>query len=376
MTNIQMVDLQTQYDQIQDEINHALRQVLKSAQFIKGPEVTRFEENLSKYLGINHVIGCGNGTDALQIALMALDLPPESEVIVPDFTFIATAEVVSLLGHIPVFVDVDENNFNISPESIRANITDKTAAIIPVHLFGQSCDMASIMKIAEEYDLYIIEDNAQALGSTYIQNGKNKALGTIGHIGCTSFFPSKNLGGYGDGGALFTNDDNLAKKISIIANHGMETRYYHDVIGLNSRLDSLQAAILNVKLKYLNQYNQARYDSAQKYNHILNELEGIQTPVEETYTNHVFHQYTLKIKNEKSREQVLTDLQNHEIPYGIYYPVPLHQQKAFQTAKSKHGDCSRSIQLTRQVLSLPMHTELTDDMIEYIGQIIKGALKK
>lgn len=376
MANIQMVDLQTQYDQIQDEINDALQRVLESAQFIKGPEVARFEENLSKYLGVNHVIGCGNGTDALQIALMALDLPPESEVIVPDFTFIATAEVVSLLGHTPVFVDVDENNFNISPASIRKNITDKTAAIIPVHLFGQSCDMGPIMKIAEEFDLYVIEDNAQALGSIYRQNDKNHALGTIGHIGCTSFFPSKNLGGYGDGGALFTNDENLARKISIIANHGMETRYYHDVIGLNSRLDSMQAAILNVKLKYLDQYNQARYEAAQKYNQILNGINTLQTPVEEPYTKHVYHQYTLKIKDEGSRKQILDDLQKQNIPFGIYYPVPLHQQKAFRTTKSRHGDCSRSLRLTQQVLSLPMHTELTDKMIEQITRVIKGALKK
>lgn len=373
---IQMVDLQNQYDQIQNEVNEAITRILRSAQFIKGPEVVDFEGNLSDYLNVNHVIGCGNGTDALQIALMALDLPPKSEIIVPDFTFIATAEVVSLLGHIPVFADVDAESFNISPASILENITENTAAIIPVHLFGQSCDMTSIMDIARKHDLFVIEDNAQALGSIHSHNDMNQSLGTIGHIGCTSFFPSKNLGCYGDGGALFTNDENLARQIRIIANHGMETRYYHDVIGINSRLDSLQAAILNIKLKHLDHYNNKRREAAHKYNHILGPLPGVQIPVEESFSRHVFHQYTLKIEKTQARDQLIKDLEKHQIPYGIYYPVPLHQQKAFQTAKSKHDNCSNSISLTEQVLSLPMHTELTDEIIGHIGQIIKDSLER
>lgn len=376
MTNIQMVDLQSQYDHIQDEINNAITGVLRSARFINGPEVTEFENNLGKYLNVNHVIGCGNGTDALQIALMALDLPPESEIIVPDFTFIATAEVVSLLGHIPVFADVDPDNFNISPASIQANVTEKTAAIIPVHLFGQSCDMNSIMEIARKHDLYVIEDNAQALGSVYKNEDTQQSLGTIGHIGCTSFFPSKNLGCYGDGGALFTNDDTLARRIRIIANHGMETRYYHDTIGVNSRLDSMQAAILNVKLRYLDQYNESRYDAAQKYNRHLKSLPEVQIPAEESYSRHVFHQYTLKIKGSGNRGRLAKELERHQIPYGIYYPVPLHRQKAFQTARSARGDCENSLLLSGEVLSLPMHTELNEKTIAHIAQVIQDSLKK
>lgn len=371
-----MVDLQSQYDHIKDEINDAITGVLHSARFINGPEVTEFEKNLGKYLNVNHVIGCGNGTDALQIALMALDLPPESEIIVPDFTFIATAEVVSLLGHIPVFADVDPDNFNISPASIQANITEKTAAIIPVHLFGQSCDMDAIMEIAREHDLYVIEDNAQALGSVYINEDTQQSLGTIGHIGCTSFFPSKNLGCYGDGGALFTNDDALARRIRIIANHGMEIRYYHDTIGVNSRLDSLQAAILNVKLKYLDQYNESRYAAAQKYNRHLEFLPDVQIPAEESYSRHVFHQYTLKIKGSGNRDRLARELERHQIPYGIYYPVPLHRQKAFQTARSARGNCENSLILTGEVLSLPMHTELNEKIIAHIAQIIQDTLKR
>ncbi len=369
-----MVDLQSQYKAIQHEIDQGMKAVLDSAAFIKGPQVRDFETNLQEYLDCRHVIGCGNGTDALQIALMALDLPPGSEIIVPDFTFIATAEVVSLLGYVPVFADVSKETFNIDPDSIRKNITSDTSAIIPVHLFGQSCDMTAIKNIAEEHDLRIIEDNAQAIGSYYNNNGSKTALGTIGDIGCTSFFPSKNLGAYGDGGALFTQDDALAKKIQIIANHGMETRYYHDVIGVNSRLDTLQAVVLNVKLKHLDKYNQARRKAAHMYNSFFEHIPEIITPREVEYSRHVFHQYTLRIQDDH-RDPITQRLKDKNIPHGIYYPVPLHKQQAFQGKMARHGDCSRSLELTREVISLPMHTELTPETIEYIAQTITTYFK-
>lgn len=374
MKNIQMVDLQGQYTAIQNEIESAITDVIKSAYFIKGPQVKAFEKNLANYLQVDHVIGCGNGTDALQLALMALDLPEGSEIIVPDFTFIATAEVVSLLGYIPVFADVDKESFNIDPQSIEDNITSKTSAILPVHLFGQSCNMDRIMEIAHKHDLKVVEDNAQAIGSYFESNNSKSALGTIGHIGCTSFFPSKNLGAYGDGGAVFTQDQALAKKIQIIANHGMETRYYHDVIGVNSRLDSLQAAVLDVKLKHLDRYNDARRLAASKYNAYFQNVSEIITPTEEHYAHHVYHQYTLRILDKK-RDSVSQALTDSNIPHGIYYPVPLHQQKAFQGKMSRHGDCSRSLELTREVISLPMHTELTDEVIDYIASVVTGCFK-
>lgn len=374
MRNIQMVDLQNQYKTIQNEIDSAIREVVHSAQFIKGPQVREFEQNLASYLHANHVIGCGNGTDALQIALMALDLPAGSEIIVPDFTFIATAEVVSLLGFIPVFADVDQETYNVDPESIRSLITERTSAILPVHLFGQSCDMEAIMDIAAEYGLRVVEDNAQAIGSWCEFDGRRQALGTIGDIGCTSFFPSKNLGCYGDGGALYTQDENLSRKIQIIANHGMETRYYHDVIGVNSRLDSIQAAILNVKLRHLDEYSLARNNAAMKYNELLAGVTEIVTPRQVDYSYHVFHQYTLRI-TDNHRDGVKSVLENQKIPFGIYYPVPLHRQEAFKGKSSRHGDCSRSIQLSEEVISLPMHTELTDDMIEYIADSVLSYFK-
>lgn len=374
MRNIQMVDLQGQYQAIQNEIDQVIREVVNSAYFIKGPQVREFEQNLAAYLQASHVIGCGNGTDALQIALMALDLPAGSEIIVPDFTFIATAEVVSLLGFVPVFADVDKDNFNIDPESIKANITDRTSAIIPVHLFGQSCDMPAIMNIAQEHNLKVVEDNAQAIGSWCEIDNTRRPLGTIGDIGCTSFFPSKNLGGYGDGGALFTQDDHLARNIQIIANHGMDTRYYHDVIGVNSRLDTIQAAILNVKLKYLDAYNQSRYRAAQQYNESFASIPEIATPQEVSYSTHVFHQYTLRIAD-GHRDGVKKALEEQNIPFGIYYPVPLHQQEAFKGKVAKFGDCSRSVALTEEVISLPMHTELTDEMIARITDIVCSYFK-
>ena len=369
-----MVDLQGQYKAIQQDIDLAIRNVVESAYFIKGPQVREFEQNLAAHCQVEHVIGCGNGTDALQIALMALELPAGSEIIVPDFTFIATAEVVSLLGFVPVFADVDLDSFNIDPESIKANITERTSAIIPVHLFGQSCDMTNIMDIARQHQLKVIEDNAQAIGSWCEIDHVRHPLGTIGDIGCTSFFPSKNLGAFGDGGALFTRDENLAKKIQIIANHGMETRYYHDIIGVNSRLDSLQAAILNVKLPHLDQYNKARHDAAQKYNRLLEGVPEIITPHEVNYSHHVFHQYTLRILG-GHREGLKKVLEEQKIPFGIYYPVPLHRQEAFKGKASRHGDCNRSIQLSEEVISLPMHTQLTDDMIAYIADAVLSYFK-
>ncbi len=374
MSNIQMVDLRNQYNQIRREIDDAIREVIESTAFIKGPQVGAFEQNLAKYLNARHVIGCANGTDALQIALMALNLPSGSEIIVPDFTFIATAEVVSLLGFVPVFADVDKNTFNIDPDSIRANITDRTSAILPVHLFGQSCDMNAIIDIAHEHDLRVVEDNAQAIGSWYQPNNQRVRTGTIGDIGCTSFFPSKNLGCYGDGGALFTQDEELARNIRIVANHGMETRYYHDVIGVNSRLDTLQAAILDVKLKYLDQYSRNRHQAAQKYNSYFDGANEIITPHEVEYSTHVFHQYTLRITG-GHRDGVKDKLAKQNIPFGIYYPVPLHQQKAFDGKASKHGDCSHSIALSDEVLSLPMHTELTDEMIDTIAETVLSYFK-
>jgi len=374
MRNIQMVDLQSQYQAIQGEIDEAINEVLKSAYFIKGPQVKEFENNLAEYLNVDHVIGCGNGTDALQLALMTLDLPEGSEIIVPDFTFIATAEVVSLLGYIPVFADVDKNTFNIDPESIEKNITENTSAMLPVHLFGQSCDMGAIMDIARKNNLRVVEDNAQAIGSYYQQNGMKSALGTIGDIGCTSFFPSKNLGGYGDGGALSTKDEDLARRIQVIANHGMETRYYHDVIGVNSRLDTIQAAVLDVKLRYLDQYSNSRHTAAQKYNEHFSSIDEIITPHEVPYSRHVFHQYTLRIMD-GHRDRISKALGDENIPFGIYYPVPLHQQEAFKGKVSRHGDCSRSVELTHEVISLPMHTELTDEIIDFIAGAVTRCFK-
>ncbi|WP_236980817.1 DegT/DnrJ/EryC1/StrS family aminotransferase [Membranihabitans maritimus] len=371
MKNLQMVDLKGQYLPIQDEIDTLIRDCIDSTQFINGPQVRSFENHLSEFLGVKHVIGCANGTDALQIAIMAANLPKGSEIIVPDFTFIATAEVVSLLGYIPVFADVDYNHFNISPKSIESAVSAKTSAILPVHLFGQSCNMELIVKIAEKYNLKIIEDNAQAIGASFLwANGDKQKLGTIGDIGCTSFFPSKNLGAYGDGGAIFTNNDELAHKIRILCNHGMETRYYHDEIGVNSRLDSIQACVLEVKLKYLPSYNQARYDAASLYKQMLKDVDEIVLPEESKYSDHVYHQFTLKITNGQ-RDQLKTYLDEQGIPSGVYYPVPLHKQKAFAKNPSRTSDCKHSIQLSKEVISLPMHTELNEEMIRFItGKII------
>ncbi|MDD2488404.1 MAG: DegT/DnrJ/EryC1/StrS family aminotransferase [Bacteroidales bacterium] len=366
MKNIQMVDLKTQYNNIKLEIDSAIKHVIDNTSFINGQEVTSFSNHLASYLGIKHVITCGNGTDALQIALMSLDLKPNDEIIVPAFTFIASAEVIGLLGYRPVMVDVDYNSFNVTAKNIEKAITINTKAIIPVHLFGQGCQMEAIMDIAKKYDLFVIEDNAQAIGADYkFINGKIQKLGTIGHIGCTSFFPSKNLGCYGDGGAIFTNDDQLAQKLRMICNHGMKERYHHEVLGVNSRLDTIQAAILDVKLKYLDQYCKLRYEAATRYSYAFKDIEELVTPSESYFSTHVYHQYTLKVLNGK-RDELRKYLQDNGIPAMIYYPIPLHKQEAFLQIAHQNGEMNVSEQLSDEVLSLPMHTELDLGTIAYI----------
>ena len=372
MNKIQMVDLQSQYQGIKDEVGQAINEILNSCQFINGTAVKEFEKNLSEYLAVKHVIPCANGTDALQIALMALGLEPGDEVITTPFTFVATAEVIALLRLKPVFVDVHPDTFNMDETKLEALITDRTKCIIPVHLFGQCCNMEAIMQIAKDRNTYVVEDNAQAIGADYhFSDGSIQKAGTIGHIGTTSFFPSKNLGCYGDGGALFTNDDELGEKIRMIANHGSRERYYHDEIGVNSRLDSMQAAVLDIKLKRLDQYGLARQNAAKFYTDQLN-LSGVQAPVIAPFSTHVFHQYTLIIEND--RDQVREMLTAKGIPTGVYYPVPLHLQKAYTGDGYKLGDFPVSEDLARKVLSLPMHTELNDDIQSYITNEIKNAI--
>ena len=359
MKKIQMVDLLGQYQHIKPEVDKAIQEVIVGSAFINGPDVKAFRTELAEYLNVANVITCGNGTDALQIALMACGLQPGDEVIVPDFTFIATAEVVAVLGLRPVFVDVDENTFTLDVEKTEAAITPKTKAIIPVHLYGQCADMERIMAIANEHKLFVIEDTAQSLGATYKINGEQKKSGTIGHIGCTSFFPSKNLGAYGDGGAMYTNDNELAEKIAMIANHGAKVKYYHDEVGVNSRLDTMQAAILRVKLAYLDVYNSKRQTAANNYTEYLKDIAQLSTPVLNTLSTHVFHQYTLKVER---RDELKKHLQENGIPSMIYYPVPMHKQKAYACS----GNFGISEKLCEQVISLPMHTELEKDQQEYI----------
>ncbi|MFK8104397.1 MAG: DegT/DnrJ/EryC1/StrS family aminotransferase [Saprospiraceae bacterium] len=372
MNKIQMVDLQAQYQRIKAEVDQGIGDILNSCQFINGTAVKEFTKNLKTYLGAQHVIPCGNGTDALQIALMALDLQPGDEVITTPFTFVATAEVIALLKLKPVFVDVHADTFNMDETKLEAVITERTKCIIPVHLFGQCCNMEKIMQIAEAHQLYVVEDNAQAIGADYhFSDGRICKSGTMGHIGTTSFFPSKNLGCYGDGGAIFTQDDALGKKIQVIANHGSSVRYYHDEIGVNSRLDSIQAAVLDVKLKHLDDYGRARKKGADFYNAHLG-LPGIQTPVIAPFSTHVFHQYTLIIEN--GRDQVKEHLTEKGIPTGVYYPVPLHLQKAYRGDGYKMGDFPVSEDLARKVLSLPMHTELKEEIQHYIIDEIKNAI--
>ena len=375
MDPIRMVDLKSQYNQIADEVQSALNDVIESTAFINGPAVKQFQANLEQYLGVKHVIPCANGTDALQIALMGLKLEPGDEVITADFTFAATVEVISLLRLTPVLIDVDPKTFNIDPKAIEAAITPKTKAIIPVHLFGQTADMEAINAIAEKHNLYVVEDNAQGIGATYtFKDGSKAKTGTLGHVAATSFFPSKNLGAYGDGGAIFTNDDDLAHFIRGIVNHGMYKRYYHDVVGVNSRLDAMQAAILNVKLKYLDYYNERRKEAAIRYTQLFGEHPNIVTPYREAdCSSHVFHQYTLRIID-SDRDALVGFLNENEIPCGVYYPVPLHRQKAYAQPNTDESLFPVTNQLVKEVISLPMHSELTVEQIEFIAEKVLAFL--
>ncbi len=366
-----MVDLQTQYQRLKPEIDAGIAEILTSSRYIGGAAVAGFADELAGYLDVPHVIPCGNGTDALQIALMALDLQPGDEVITTPFTFVATAEVIALLRLKPVFVDVDPDTFTLIPEQVEAAISPRSRCIIPVHLFGQAADMESLLKIAARHGLAIVEDNAQAIGADYLfADGRRARLGTLGTIGCTSFFPSKNLGAYGDGGALFTRDADLAERLRMIVNHGMKRRYYHDLIGVNSRLDALQAAILRVKLRHLDAFGESRKKAADYYDAGLAGLEGVQTPVRAPYSTHVFHQYTLRIK--AGRDELQKHLAEARISSAIYYPVPLHLQKAYRSFGYREGQFPLTEQLSREVLSLPIHTELRPEIQDYIIEHIKS----
>lgn len=366
MKTIEMVDLKGQYQKIKTEIDQAVISCISSTAFINGPAVKEFQDKLEVYLGVKHVIPCANGTDSLQIAMMALGLKPGDEVICPAFTYVATAEVIGLLGLIPVMVDVDPKTFNLTSNNIEKAITSKTKAIVPVHLYGQSCDMEPIMQLAAKHNLYVIEDNAQAIGADYtFSSGKKAKTGTIGHIGSTSFFPSKNLGCYGDGGALMTNDDDLAQKMRMIANHGQEKKYYHKVLGCNSRLDTIQAGILNIKLNHLDQYSAARNSMASYYDEAFSEIKDLEVPVRQYNSSHVFHQYTLKVKNGK-RNEVQKYLTEKGIPSMIYYPLPLYKQEAFQQFVSADFTLATTEQLCDEVLSLPIHTEMNKEDMNYI----------
>ncbi|WP_127136471.1 DegT/DnrJ/EryC1/StrS family aminotransferase [Flagellimonas oceanensis] len=378
MKKIQMVDLKGQYEGIKTEVNEAIAEILDSSAFINGPHVHAFQSELEEYLGVKHVIPCANGTDALQICMMGLGLQPGDEVITADFTFAATVEVIGLLQLTPVLVDVEPDTFNIDVKAIEKAITPKTKAIVPVHLFGQCANMDEIMVLAKKHDLYVIEDNAQAIGGSYIsKDGSKQKAGSIGHVGATSFFPSKNLGCYGDGGAIFTNDDDLAHTIRGIVNHGMHKRYYHDVVGVNSRLDSIQAAVLRAKLPKLDHYNQKRWEAASKYSKAFKGQEHIIAPkiscgcdTEQSLCDcHVFHQYTLRITN-GTRDGLVQHLNDNNVPCGVYYPVPLHKQKAYADERYNEDDFPVTNLLVNEVISLPMHTELDDEQIEYITNMV------
>lgn len=380
-----MVDLRGQYEHIKEQINTSVLDVIESTAFINGPEVHAFQKELEDYLDVKHVIPCANGTDALQIAMMALDLKPGDEVITADFTFAATVEVIALLQLTPVLVDVDPVNFNISIEAIKKAITPKTKAIVPVHLFGLSANMEAIMKLAKEHNLFVIEDNAQGIGSNFTYSkGEKIKTGVIGDIASTSFFPSKNLGCYGDGGAIFTNNDDLAHTIRGIVNHGMYVRYHHDVVGVNSRLDSIQASVLRAKLPHLDAYNTARRNAARKYTAAFIDIDNIITPsgfcdvgatICDTCDCHVFHQYTLRIID-VDRDALVAHLQEKNIPCGVYYPIPLHLQKAYADTRYKEADFTVTNQLVKEVISLPMHTELEDDQIDFITSTIINFINK
>lgn len=372
---IEMVDLSGQYEKIQTEIDAAVLKVLKNANFINGQEVDDFSKNLSNYLDGAHVITCANGTDALQIAMMALDLEPGDEVIVPAFTYVATAEVIGLLHLKPVMVDVDPLNFNLTVHNISAAITSKTRAIVPVHLFGQCADMEPILELAKKHNLYVIEDTAQAIGAVYtFSDGTKRQAGTMGDIGCTSFFPSKNLGCYGDGGAIYTCNEELARKIKMIANHGQVKKYIHKYIGVNSRLDTMQAAILDIKLQHLNEYIQARQNAALVYDNLLKDINGLMIPNRVSNSSHVFHQYTLIVKDGK-RDALKDYLNNSGIPAMIYYPIPLNEQEAFKNIRSVSDTLEITNKLCSSVLSLPMHTELTYEQQAFIADTIINFFK-
>ena len=373
---IKMVDLKGQYATIKQEVDAALLKAVSDAEYINGAEVIAFQSDLAQYTGSAHIIPCANGTDALQIALMALNLQPGDEIIVPAFTYAASAEVIGLLRLTPVMVDVDFDSFNVTPQNIEKGLSPKTKAIIPVHLFGQSCDMEGIMDFAKAHQLYVIEDNAQSIGAYYtFADARQKQTGTMGHIGCLSFFPSKNLGCYGDGGAMMTDDEELAKKLLMIARHGQSIKYKHDIVGCNSRLDTLQAAILRVKLKYLDRWRQARQAAAKRYHLLLQalqEADKILLPPEMSYSTHVYHQYTIKVNDASKRDSLKNCLQEKGVPSMIYYPLPLQQQVAFQHIARKGEDLPNATALSACVLSLPMHPELLAEEQEYIAEKIKA----
>lgn len=377
MKDIQMVDLKGQYSKIKDEVDQAVMDVIQTSAFINGPEVKEFKKELEAYLDVQQVVPCANGTDALQIAMMGLDLQPGDEVITATFTYVATAEVIALLQLTPVLVDVDEDTFCIDPQKIVEAITPKTKAIVPVHLFGQAAPMEEIMEIAREHNLYVIEDTAQAIGAEYeFSNGKRQKVGTIGNVGATSFFPSKNLGCYGDGGALFTNDTALGERIRMISNHGQGKKYYHDEIGVNSRLDSIQAAILRRKLPHLDAYNAARRKAADYYDRAFANVDSLKTPVRSAQSSHVFHQYTLQLTDDTDRDELVASLKAQGVPAMIYYPVALHMQKAYRDERYNAGDFPVSEKLVNRVFSLPMHTELTEDQLEHITKTVIQNINK
>ncbi|MEA3504225.1 MAG: DegT/DnrJ/EryC1/StrS family aminotransferase [Bacteroidota bacterium] len=376
MPKIPMVDLLGQYHKIKPEVDKAIEKVLETTAFINGEAVKHFQNNLENYLDTKHVIPCGNGTDALQISMMALGLKPGDEIITPSFTFIATAEVIALLGLKPVFVDVNIDTFTVDTIEIGKKITSKTKAIIPVHLFGQSSNMEEIMRIADKYNLFVIEDTCQAIGADYtFSNGEKKKVGTIGNIGCVSFFPSKNLGAFGDGGAIFTDNDELAKKCRSIVNHGMTKRYYHDNIGVNSRLDTIQAAILDVKLKHLDEYAEARQKAANYYNNAFADIPQLATPVVDKKSSHVYHQYTLVTKN-IDRDELVKFIHSKDISAAVYYPVPVHLQEAYKHYGHKMGALPITEDLSKRVISLPIHTEMTEDLQDEIINAVKEFIRK
>lgn len=376
MKKIQMVDLKSQYDKIQEEIDTAVLNVIRSTQYINGPEVKAFQKELESYLDVKHVIPCANGTDALQIAMMALDLQPDDEVITANFTYVATAEVIALLKLKPVLVDVYPDTFDINVEAIEKAITPKTKAIVPVHLFGQAANMEAIIEVAKKHNLYVIEDTAQAIGCDYrYADGTSQKVGTIGTIGCTSFFPSKNLGCYGDGGAIFTNDDALAIKLRQTANHGQSRQYIHDRVGVNSRLDSIQAAILRIKLRHLDEYSGERNKAADYYDRAFANHPKVKTPVRVNHSNHVFHQYTLQL-NGVDRDEMRAFLSEKDVPAMIYYPIPLHMQEAYTDPRYKEGDFPITEKLCASVISLPMQTELSEEQLQHITSSVLEFLNK